>query len=954
MRPGRCPRLARRPETAGPHAGSLVLPASSGQRRLWFLSELDPAAAAAYVIGSRVRLTGPLDLERLRAAVNAVVARHETLRTGLSEVDGAPVQVVRAAVDSPVRVVPLPPGAALAELTRTELTRPFDLAAPPLLRVTVVPVGADEHVLLFALHHAIGDQRSVQVLVHEVVAGYEARAAGETPRLPDLPVQFADWAAAQDAWLDGPAAEARGSWRDRLAGLPVLELATDRPRPDRRSTAGALVTLDLPAEVTAAVRRFARAQGATPFMVGLAAYELLLSRYSGQRDFGVATVVAGRDRPETEPLVGFFANTVVLRSDLPGAATVAELLERVRASCLAAYAQADLPFEVLAAELAGPPDPGRTPLAQAGFALTEEVDAADRRMGAVRVRREPFDPGTAKTDLTLTLAVTPAGLRAELEYDTALLDRSTVERMAAHYRMLLAELTADADRPLAALPAVPAAEAGQLARWGAGPVRPLPAATVADLFCEQVARTPDRTAVLAGDTELTYAGLAARAARLAHRLRELGVGPETTVAVLAERSADMVVGVLGVLLAGGAYVPVDPAYPAERVAFLLADSAAPVVVTQRALAPRVDGDTARVVLVDDPAALAAYPETPPERGSTPDSLAYVIYTSGSTGTPKGVLVPNRAVVNLHLTRPLAGLHEDSRILQFAPFSFDVSVWELTMALLGGHVLVVPRPADLAGGVEIVRLINEQRVTMTFLPPSLLAHLGPEHLPTVELVGSGGEDCPADVAERWGGRKRFLMAYGPTETTVFSTVSGEITGGGHPPIGRPICNTVVHVLDADRRPVPVGVPGELYIGGAGLARGYLGRPELTAQRFVPDPVGPDPEARLYRTGDLVRYRPDGDLEFLGRLDDQVKLRGHRIELGEVEAALRSHPGVRAAVATVREDTPGDQRLVGYVVPDAPAADAAALARAARESGPRGAAGVHGAGGGQLAGRHPAGP
>ncbi|MFG1951744.1 amino acid adenylation domain-containing protein [Micromonospora sp. NPDC048830] len=911
---------------AVPRDGGL-LPAAPAQRRLWLLHQLDPDSAGAYVIGSAVRLRGPLDADALAAAFADVVARHEALRTSFEVVDGEPAQRVHPELTVPVERVDLAGDvAAVAALTRDRLTAPFDLATAPLVRATLVRVDADEHHLLLALHHAVGDQWSTQVVVRDLVAAYRARVAGTPVDLPPPAVQYADVAAWQrDRLAAGGHDEDLSWWTERLAGLPVLDLPTDRVRPATRGHRGGQREAEVPAAVVDRLTGVARRHDATAFMVALAAYQLTLSRYAGQADFGVAVPVSGRDRPETENVVGFFANTLVLRADLAGQPRVAELLNRVRETCLAAYARADVPFDVLLERLGLTRDLSRTPVAQVGFALVDRVAAADREFAGVRAEPLPFDPGTAKTDLTVTMVPTDAGgWRLLAEYDADLFAPATVDRMLAHLAMLLAEIADDPDRSVSALPDLPAEEAAQLDAWGRGPERELPDATWPELFTRQVAATPDRPAVLFGDDTVTYADLNARANRLAHRLIDLGVAADALVGVLTERSVEMVVAVLAVLKAGGAYVPIDPGYPADRVAFMITDSGAKVLLTQAALTDRLTDVDATVVTFDDPD-LAGLPATDPPRRSGPDDLAYVIYTSGSTGTPKGVAVEHRSVTNLWLTRYLAGLHAGSRVLQFAPFSFDVSVLEMVLSLLNGVPLVVPQPKDLAGGVEIVNLINRQRITFAFMTPSLLAHLSPEHVPTLELLGSGGEDCPAEVAERWGGRKRFLIGYGPTETTVYATVTDEIVGGGHPPIGRPVVNTVVRVLDERLRPRPIGAPGELYIGGPGLARGYLHRPELTETAFARHPVTGE---RLYRTGDLVRYLPDGNLEFLGRTDDQVKLRGFRIELGEIAAALRAAPGVAEAVAVVREDRPGDKRLVGYVVPAEGAGDEDELVRVAR--------------------------
>ncbi len=899
--------------------GVAELPASSGQRRLWLLGQLDSASAGAYLVGSVARLTGALDLDALRGALAHAVARHEPLRSCLVERDGEPFQRVYPGLDVPVEVLDVSgardaPGAA-AELVRERLTTPFDLGSAPLVRCALVRLSDTEHLLALAMHHAIGDQGSTQVIVRDLVTGYRGAVSATPVELPPVEVQYADVAAWQQEQLaSGGYADDLTYWTARLAALPVLELPTDCPRPPVQSYRGAQRSLAVAPEVVAGLAAAARTHDVTPFMAGLAAFQTLLGRYAGQQDFGVAVPVAGRSRPELDGLVGFLAGTLVLRAELAGDPTVAELFGRVRQSCLDAYAHADVPFEAVVEQLGVARDVSRTPLAQAGFALVERVAAADREMAGIRVQPLPFDPGTSKTDLTVTVVPTDTGgWQVLAEYSTDLFSATTVDRMLAHLHMLFEEFAGDCGRTLREVPALPAAEQAQLEEWAYGPVRELPGGTWPDLFEAQVAAGPDRVAVRHDGRDHTYADLNARANRLAHRLRALGVTAGILVAVVAERSVEMVVAVLAVHKAGGGYVPVDPSYPAERVVFMLSDSAATVLLTQQHLVDTLPATSAAVVVLDSPELLAdADPLPDPPRHCGPDDLAYVIYTSGSTGTPKGVCVEHRSVVNLELTRYLAGLHEGSRVLQFAPFSFDVSVFEMVLSLLGGVPLVIPTPQQMAGGAQLVELINTEQITFTFIPPSLLAHLSPEQVPTLEVLGSGGEDCPAEVAERWGGRKRFLIGYGPTEATVYATVTDEISGGGHPPIGRPVVNTVVRVLDADLRPRPAGTPGELYLGGAGLARGYLRRPEQTAAAFITHPLTGE---RLYRTGDAVRFLPDGTLEFLGRLDDQVKLRGFRIELGEIGAALRATPGAVEAVAVVREDSPGDRRLVGYLTAEA---------------------------------------
>jgi amino acid adenylation domain-containing protein/thioester reductase-like protein len=900
--------LPRVPEPDGLFEGRYVLPASPGQRRLWFLQSLEPASGEAYVMFGAVRITGAIDPAALQHAVDAVAARHETLRTSFALRDGEPVQVVRPEPELPIRHRDLSALPAreredrLAGMLREEARTPFDLGRAPLARVTLIKVGRAEHVLAVALHHGVSDGWSTGVLVRELVHCYEAGREGREPGLPELTVQYGDLAAAMLSAGD-PDPESLAYWRRALAGAPVLDLPADRPRPPVQTFNGATLRTRLPAATVRRLGRLCDSTRVTPFMVLLAATSVVLGRYSRQDDLTVGSPIAARDRPETESMIGFCADNLVLRMRLDGDPTAGELLDRAREVCLGAYAHADVPFERLVEELAPDRDLARTPLFQVALSSGENP-LPDGRLGEARLEPVDVDSGRAKFDLALL--ATPRGeeMNVAAEYNTDLFDAGTIERMLGQLALVIDAFAADPGRRLSELPALTAEESARLDGWARGPQVPLADAPAAALFEERVRERPDAVAVECGALRLTYRELNARANRLAHRLRGLGAGPGTLVGLSVERSADLVVAVLGALKSGGAYVPIDPALPPERVRFMLTDSRAPILVTQESLRETLPSADAEVVCLDG----LSGPEEDPEPVNGPDDLAYVIYTSGSTGRPKGAMVTHRGVVNLHLTRERLGIGREDRMLQFATFSFDASVWEMVMALFGGGVLVVPTAEELAGGVASV--IRDHGVTVTLLPPSLLAHLDPGDLPSLRTLVTGGEDCPADVAELWAPRTRFINAYGPTEVTVYATLSDPVTGRGHPPIGRPVTNARLRVVDPDTgAPVPIGAPGELLVAGAGVGAGYLGRPGLTAERFVPDPGG----GRAYRTGDLVRYRSTGDLEFLGRIDDQVKLRGHRIELGEVEQVLREHPGVGDAAAVVREDARGDARLLAYVVP-----------------------------------------
>ncbi|MCZ7434493.1 non-ribosomal peptide synthetase [Streptomyces sp. WMMC1477] len=945
--PGAGPEaLPRRPEADGPHRGHHLLPASAGQKRLWFLHRLDPDSARAYLMPGRVELDGPLDADVLREAVDLLVRRHETLRTALVEVDGELFQAVAPAARVPVEVLDLtalPEDKRAAEredVLREAASTPFDLGRPPLVRVTLLRTAPERHVLSVVFHHSVCDRWSVAVFVRELVAAYGALREGAEPDLPHLPVQYGDHAAWQRDRLDGPEAAGQlAHWRERLRGLPALDLPTDRPRPAVQTFRGARRTKELPTELVRALEEAGRRGDATLFMVLLAAFTVLLSRYGGQKDVAVGSPVAGRDRPELEHLIGFFVNTLVLRTDLEGDPAFTELLARVRRTCLDAYAHADVPFERLVDEVGTSRDLSRTPLVQAVLSFGN-IDIPEVRMGGADVRPLDVSPGTSKFDLVLEVVPRGGTWQATLEYNTDLFDAATADRLLDHLGEILDAVAAEPGRRLSELPATRAADRADLERWGRGPRRPLPEVPAHVLFEERVREHPDATALVCPDGEIGYGRLNARANRLARRLRALGVGPGTLVALCAHRSADTYTGILGVLKAGGAYVPVDPGYPPERVRFMLADSAAPVLLTQQDVRERL-GDLPgtphrHVVLLDrdhrDDPRPGDEDGADLEPLARPDDLAYVIYTSGSTGRPKGAMVTHRGVAGLHLSRDLIPAGPDDRVLAFASTSFDASVWEWTMALLGGGALVLPPADDAAAGLGVVDTVRDHNVTVALLPPSLLAHLDPADTPSLRTVVSGGEDCSAAVAARWAPHVRLVNAYGPTEAAVYATLSGALTGDRHPPLGRPVPNARLSVTDADGRPVPVGATGELRIGGAGVGRGYLGRPELTAERFLPDPWHPDdPARRVYRTGDLVRYLPTGELEYLGRQDAQTKIRGFRIEPGEVEAVLRGHRSVGDVLVAVREDPPGDRALVAYVVPhpSAAPADAAGEARLAGE-------------------------
>jgi amino acid adenylation domain-containing protein len=948
------------------------LPLSFAQQRLWFLDRLQPGSSL-YNLPVAYRLRGRLVPALLAASLGEIVRRHEALRTRIVEGLHGPQQEIDAA--GPV-VLPrvdlghLPEPARRGEerrLTAAAALRPFDLARGPLLRLLLMRQGESEWVLVMAMHHVVSDGWSVGVLLSELAALYGGAA------LPELPLQYADYAAWQRKWLQGEALELQlAYWRERLADQPpVLELPTDRPRPPVQTFRGATETLSFEAEASRRLRDLGRKSGAPLFMTALATFVALLHRYTGQTDLVVGSPSAGRGRVELEGLIGFFVNSLVLRVDAAGDPPFAELLARTRATALGAYVNGDLPFERLVEELAPERSLGHSPLFQVMFVLQTGRVTMAPRLGGMEIEELPLSIGAAKFDLTVALAETAAGLGGEIEYNRDLFDETTARRMADHFRTLLAGAAADPGCRLSALPLLSAAERRQLVvEWNATRSAYAGERSLHGLFAEQARRTPGAVAVTAEGESVTYGELAARARAFAARLRAAGVGVETPVALCVERSLAMVVGALAILEAGGAYLPLDPSHPRERLAFLLADSAAPVLLTQQRLAAALPAGPARVILLDgqESAGVALTADTAdaaPTAAAGGDSLAYVIYTSGSTGRPKGVAVSHRAVLRLVCNTDYLTLAPGARVAQTANASFDAAVFELWAPLLHGGTLVILPQEVVLSPPALADAIRRQGIDTLFLTTALLNQVAREapgaFAPLAALLFGGEAVDPGAVRALLGDRppRRLLHLYGPTENTTFSTwfeVREVAPGAVTVPIGKPIANSRAYVLDASLRPVPVGVHGSLYVGGDGLARGYLNRPDLTAARFVPDPFAGEtgdrepmagaagdgtagagdagdagkqrPGGRLYATGDLVRQRPDGHLEFLGRVDQQVKIRGFRIEPGEIEAVLAAHPRVQEAVVLARDAGAAGKQLVAYVAAGGAALDAEELREHAR--------------------------
>ncbi|MFK3651161.1 amino acid adenylation domain-containing protein [Lysobacter enzymogenes] len=926
------PSESARPIARAPRDGEL--PLSWAQQRMWFLDRLDQAAAEAYHVPAALRLKGRLDRAALQAALDRIVARHENLRTRFVGVEGSARQEIDAQdigfalADHDLRALPAAQREAeAARLGREEALAAFDLAAGPTIRGRLLRLDEDEHVLLVTQHHIISDGWSMGVLVREVSALYAAFSQGQADPLPPLAVQYADYAVWQRQWLQGEALDKHiGFWRAHLSGAPaLLELPSDRPRPNVQSYAGDRIPVALSAALTAGLRALSQRHGTTLFMTLMAGWSLLMSRLSGSDEVVIGTPVANRQRTELEPLIGLFINTLALRVNLGGDPTLAELLAQVKATTLGAYAHQELPFEQVVEALAPERSLGYSPVFQVMLTLDNTPDAGALSLPGLSLSAVPATNAKAHFDLRLLLGDSGDALGGELEYSSDLFDRATAERMVRQWTVLLQAMVADDNRRASALPLMQAVEREQvLAQFNGWRGEHAHDRTIAQVFEAQAAATPDAEALLVEDEVLSYAELNRRANRVAHRLLELGVRPDDRVAICAERSVAMIVGVLGVLKAGAAYVPLDPAYPSDRLSYMLSDSRPIALLTQTALRgemPLLEGVSLPVVTLDD-ASLASYSDANPAAQAEASNLAYVIYTSGSTGQPKGVMVEHRSAVNFWRVmketthRELQG---PSRVALNAAFSFDMSMKGI-LQLLSGHALVLIPQAIRANGPAMLEFIDRYRIDAFDSTPSQLEVLlqaglltKPAHRPTSVLLG--GEPIGRAMWDKLKSADiHFFNMYGPTECTVDATIGSIRESEGGPTIGRPIMNTPVYLLDARGEPVPVGVPGELFLGGVQVARGYLDRPELTAERFLRDPFSPAEGARMYKTGDLGRWRADGSIEYLGRNDFQVKIRGFRIELGEIEAKLLACAAVREAAVIAREDVEGDKRLVAYLVGD----------------------------------------
>src|SRR6266511_2065148 len=908
------------------------LPLSFAQRRLWFLDQLAPNNPF-YNCPGAVRLEGRLDIEALERSVNEIVRRHEVLRTRIVVEEGQPVQVIEDWAPRSLEVedltdLPLEEREEVARrTTKQEAVKGFDLGRGPLIRVKLLKLGGDQHVALFTTHHIVSDAWSMGVLVRELCALYQAMSEGKPSPLPELEIQYADYAVWQRAYLAGGALEAEvGYWKEKLKDAATLDLPTDHARPPAPSYRGGKEKVELGKELSEGLRNLSRREGATMFMTLMAAFKTLLMRYSGEEDISVGTAIANRTRREVEGLIGFFVNTLVMRTDLRGNPSFRELIKREREVALGAYAHQEAPFEKLVEEINPGRDLSRSPLFQVMMTL-QNTGRAELEMKGLKVTGMGEETGAAKFELTLILSEVEGGISGSLEYSLDLYEGETIRRMARHYEQVLGEVAREAGRRIREIELLSEAERRQIVEeWNETGREYEEKGFAHEMIGEQARRRGEAIAVRSEQGEVSYGELERRANRLGNYLRKMGVGREEVVGICADRTAEMVIAMLGVMKAGAAYVPIDGSYPDERVRYMLEDAGVRVMLTQGEAGGRVEEKWVKGEVIN---LERRWEEIGEESDESPgmetgeDNLAYVIYTSGSTGKPKGVSISRRGLANSTCARLHFYREPVSSFLLVSPFGFDSSVAGIYWTLCQGVTLVLPPEGLEREPVQLLRLMEENNTSHLLCLPTLYSWLLTESRPgqmnSLKCVIVAGEACPSEVVER----RRAALAcaelfneYGPTEGTVWSSVYGDCVK--HPrvptPIGKPIANTQMYILDEEQEPAPVGVRGEIYIAGMGLARGYLGRPELTAERFLPNKVGGEEGGRVYRTGDLGRYLSDGNIEFIGRADEQVKVRGYRIELGEIQAALQEHRSVRQSVVVANNDERGDKRVVGYVVGD----------------------------------------
>ncbi len=896
-----------------------TLSLSFAQQRLWFLDRLE-GENSNYNVPFFWQISGSLQLMALEQAIGEIVRRHEVLRTSFSVVDGSPIQVIHADLKLKIEVLDWQQFTEVDQLNRSqqlakdELQQPFDLASAPLLRVKLLQFTDRSHLLLLTIHHIACDGWSMDIFRRELFALYTAGCAQSPSPLPELSLQYADFAHWQRQWLQGDVLQTQlNYWQQQLAAAPLLELPTDRPRPSTQTYRGRSEFLQLDRDLTQKLKQLSQESGTTLFMTLLTAFKLLLSRYSGKDDIVVGSAIANRNRREIEPLIGFFVNTLALRTNLHGNPTFLELLERVKQVTLDAYDHQDLPFEKLVDELGLERSLSHHPLFQVAFSLqnkSQEILATN----GLTLTAFKWENITTLFDLSLIFRQTDRGLIGEWEYATDLFDQSKIQQMATHFAVLLEGIVDNPHQSIDTLPLITAAESQQLELWNQTDTDYPLDRTLVDLFEQQVAKNPDRLAVVFESQNLTYQQLNQQANQLAHYLiQNHQIQPDTLISICVERSVEMMIGILGILKAGAAYVPIDPNYPPERMQWILQDSGTSVLLTQSFLVEKLPLNQ-----LENPCQVICFDRidftksliTNPSSQSKPDNLAYVIYTSGSTGRPKGVTIEHRGLTNLALaSADTFQVQPHSRFLQLASFSFDISIGEIAQTLAAGACLYLAKSETLLPSQVLVDFLTKHQISHIIIPPSVLSVLPPASLPDLQTIVVGGEACPAELVAQWAQRRRFFNGYGPTESTIGATIALCQPDGKKPSIGQPLPNIRIYILDADDRLLPPGISGELCIAGVGLARGYLHRSDLTAAKFIEVELFGKTE-RIYRTGDLAKWNYDGNLEYLGRIDAQVKLRGFRIELGEIESLLLQHQLVKEAVVILAE-IDGNPRLVAYI-------------------------------------------
>jgi amino acid adenylation domain-containing protein len=907
-----------------------VLPLSFAQQRLWFLDQLSPDNPF-YNIPAAIRITGSLDVAALESGINEIIRRHEILRTIFASEKGHPHQVIKPELTIKFDIIDLAHLKAhqrekeTQRLITEDALKPFKLDVGPLFRTSLIKTDKDDYIILFNMHHSISDGWSTGILMREIGALYDAFIKGLPSPLPDLKIQYADYSAWQRSWLKDKVLEKQLNYWKKDIGFnpPALDLPVDHPRPAMQTFNGDTLSFQLSKELSDGLTEISQKQGVTIFMTLMAAYQTLLHHYSNQDEIIVGSPIANRTHSETEELIGFFVNTLVLKSDFSGDPSFIELLKHVRKTTLGSYAHQDIPFEQLVDELQPERDMTHSPLFQAMFVLQNTPlgggESNSMQFPSIRMEVLEADAKTAKFDLTLVMMEDKRGFLTEFEYNTDLFEKATIERMQNHFQTLLQNIVADPQQCISELSLIADEEKNLILRdWNKTQVDFPNNKCIHELFEERVAKTPNKTAVVFADKQLTFSKLNERANQLAYYLINLGVGPEKLVGISIERSIEMVVGLLGVLKAGGVYVPIDPAYPEDRIAYIIDDAEIDILLTQKSLSNLFPKESINKICLDSNwTVISSQSKENPANKTSAENLAYMIYTSGSTGRPKGTMLQHRGLCNLTMEQIKDfELDESSRTLQFASFSFDASVSDIFTTLISGATLYLAEKEELIPGPGLVNLLKDNKISVVTLPPSVSAVLQNEQFPDLKTLISAGEACPRDIAEKWSQERRFLNAYGPTENTVCASSFhvSEIPQRAAIPIGKPIGNVQLYILNKNLNPLPVGIPGELCIGGINLARGYFKQPDLTSKKFAPNPFCSSPGERIYRSGDLARFLPDGNIEFLGRIDQQVKIRGFRIELGEIEVLLNEHEDIADAMVMVREDSPGDQRLAAYYVSD----------------------------------------